>query len=125
MTVTLLPQIDIAAANHIEASEALTIAPNASFSDNSNSTEDAMADFRIIDVLGQRGMGDVYRAVDINLECFVALQLFTASHAANSSANTGEHQSLLDEAKLACKLNHPNIRLHWGRSDTYCCRAPK
>ncbi|MCW8999485.1 MAG: serine/threonine-protein kinase, partial [Kangiellaceae bacterium] len=68
----------------------------------SQSATDPMAHFKIFDVLGKGGMGAIYKAQDLKLERFVALKLFYSQAAANS-------QTLLDEARFACKLNHPNI----------------
>jgi serine/threonine-protein kinase len=66
---------------------------------------DGMAHFKINKVLGQGGMGAVYRAEDITLQRFVALKLFRSQ----LLATIGNGQHLLDEARMACKLNHPNI----------------
>ena len=80
-----------------------TIMPEGGPIQNSNGvTNDPMAHFKIFDVLGKGGMGAIYKAQDLTLERFVALKLFYSQAAANS-------QTLLDEARLACKLNHPNI----------------
>ena len=71
----------------------------------SASTHAGMAHFKINQVLGQGGMGAVYRAEDQELQRYVALKLFKA----NLSPNSTKNQVLLDEARIACKLNHPNI----------------
>ena len=77
--------------------------------DADNSTEhtsdNGMAHFKISEVLGQGGMGAVYKAQDLTLQRFVALKLFRSQ----LSDTVGNGQQLLDEARLACKLNHPNI----------------
>ncbi len=66
---------------------------------------DHLAQFKISEILGQGGMGAVYRAKDLKLERFVALKMFRTQ--ADTAQNGG--QQLLDEARMACKLNHPNI----------------
>ena len=72
----------------------------------SNSLEnDATAHFKINKVLGQGGMGAVYRAKDLTLHRNVALKLFRS----HSSGISDKGRQLLDEARMACKLNHPNI----------------
>lgn len=89
----------------------ITIAPTKNHAEifhESNSATDEpknhLADFKISEILGQGGMGAVYRAKDLKLERTVALKLFrTQTDTDNAS------QQLLDEARMACKLNHPNI----------------
>ncbi|CCQ11843.1 serine/threonine protein kinase [Pseudoalteromonas luteoviolacea B = ATCC 29581] len=61
--------------------------------------------YKINKVLGVGGMGTVYQAQDLSLGRFVAIKLF---HCSPRSASEG-HLQLLEEARLACKLNHPNI----------------
>jgi len=61
--------------------------------------------FEIIEILGQGGMGAVYRARDLILERFVAVKLFRS----DTGTTENSSQLLLDEARMACKLNHPNI----------------
>ena len=61
--------------------------------------------YRIVQKLGQGGMGEVYKAVDLELESPVALKLLPP-WAASDPANK---QHLLREARLARSINHPNI----------------
>jgi serine/threonine protein kinase/pimeloyl-ACP methyl ester carboxylesterase len=61
--------------------------------------------FRLVESLGAGGMGVVFRARDTRLERDVALKLLTAELAAHSSAAA----MLLNEARAASALNHPNI----------------
>jgi serine/threonine protein kinase/Flp pilus assembly protein TadD len=68
-------------------------------------TTTELSHFKLLEMLGCGGMGEVYRAIDLTLERYVALKMIKSSDLITS--NTG--QTLLEEARLACKLNHPNI----------------
>ena len=58
--------------------------------------------YRLLKLLGEGGMGQVWRALDVRLEREVALKLLRSGDAA-------QRRSLLAEAKTACQLQHPNI----------------
>ncbi len=61
--------------------------------------------YKIIDKLGEGGMGIVYKAQDTTLDRFVAIK-FLPAHL----SMMGENKSrFLQEAKAAAALNHPNI----------------
>ncbi len=64
-----------------------------------------LAHFEILEILGQGGMGAVYHATDRTLQRDVALKMLRPIAASNRN-NT---DVLLDEARMASKLNHPNI----------------
>ncbi len=61
--------------------------------------------YKILEKLGQGGMGVVYLAEDLNLERKVAVKFLPAS----ISSNPEERQRFKTEAKAAADLNHPNI----------------
>ena len=61
--------------------------------------------YRILSLLGQGGMGSVWRAVQLGTRREVALKLLNASFAASHKA-----QARFDrEVELAAKLEHPNL----------------
>jgi serine/threonine protein kinase/Flp pilus assembly protein TadD len=64
-----------------------------------------IAHYRILDQLGQGGMGAVYRAEDLTLHREVALKFLPV---ALTDRADGRNQ-LLKEAQTASRLNHPNI----------------
>jgi serine/threonine protein kinase/Tfp pilus assembly protein PilF len=61
--------------------------------------------YRIIERVGQGGMGDVYKAEDTKLNNFVALKFLPAELSRDEEAK----QRFLNEARAARKLEHPNI----------------
>ncbi len=60
--------------------------------------------YRIDDVLGQGGMGIVYRASDLVLKREVAIKVIL-----DAAINAAGRDLLLAEAQAAARLNHPNI----------------
>lgn len=61
--------------------------------------------YRIEEVVGQGGMGVVYRALDMNLERTVAVKVLSASFRDDPKFVERFHQ----EARIQAGLNHPNI----------------
>src|SRR5947209_15568674 len=61
--------------------------------------------YRILDKLGEGGMGVVYKAQDLNLDRIVALKILPADKVANAERK----RRFVQEAKAASALNHPNI----------------
>lgn len=58
--------------------------------------------YRLQELLGEGAMGSVWRALDLRLERSVALKLL-------KHADEGRHRALVAEAKMASRLNHPNV----------------
>jgi serine/threonine protein kinase/tetratricopeptide (TPR) repeat protein len=61
--------------------------------------------FEIVARLGAGGMGEVYRALDPQLEREIALKVLPAAMLADATARS----RLLREARMAARLNHPNV----------------
>jgi serine/threonine protein kinase/tetratricopeptide (TPR) repeat protein len=67
---------------------------------------DRIGPYRVVDLLGQGGMGLVYRATDVRLERVVALKVISK---AKSETSDDFQSRLLREAKAVASLNHPNV----------------
>ncbi len=61
--------------------------------------------FRILEMLGQGGMGAVYKAVDVNLDRGVALKVLRLSQGRDSE----ECEKLAREARTTASVDHPNV----------------
>lgn len=64
-----------------------------------------VAHYKITDMLGEGGMGTVYRADDLKLDRTVALKFVLSS----IGDQLNGHERLVREAKACAALNHPNI----------------
>jgi DNA-binding beta-propeller fold protein YncE len=64
-----------------------------------------LASYRVDELIGRGGMGEVYRAFDLRLERPVALKLL----AAGLSDDERFRERLLRESRLAAALDHPNV----------------
>jgi serine/threonine-protein kinase len=66
--------------------------------------------YRILEVLGEGGMGSVYRVQDVELDDVVALKILASK---TSEDRTRGEQLLRQEIKLARAITHPNVvRVH-------------
>jgi serine/threonine-protein kinase len=66
--------------------------------------------YKIIEKIGEGGMGTVYKAEDLTLKRIVALKFFTP----RSLGNEGQKTRFLYEAQAAAALDHPNICTTYG-----------
>ena len=73
---------------------------------------ETVSHYRVLEHLGSGGMGDVYRAEDLQLRRIVALKTLRG----NSVADEGSRR-LLAEARAASSLNHPNIAVVYETSE--------
>lgn len=65
--------------------------------------------YRIISLLGQGGMGAVYRAWDLTLNIPVAVKEMIPQPGINPSTLSGLRQQFYREAQVLARLNHPNL----------------
>ena len=64
-----------------------------------------LGDYKILELIGKGGQGEVYKALDTHLKRLVAVKVFTA----NDNYRRQKLASFKYEARLASSLNHPNI----------------
>jgi serine/threonine protein kinase len=68
--------------------------------------------YRIIEKLGQGGMGTVYRAQDERLNIFVALKEMVPQPGLDIQTLNQLRQQFQQEAHILARLNHPNL-VNW------------
>jgi serine/threonine-protein kinase len=61
--------------------------------------------YQILDRLGVGGMGEVYKVLHTHLNAIRVIKLMRS----NIAADTGAHDRFLREARLATKIQHPNV----------------
>src|SRR5262249_18263952 len=83
-----------------------------SLTDNRTVIGGGLFHYRVFEWCGSGGMGDVYRAEDLQLRRVVALKVLRAA-----SGTEGERR-LLAEARAASALNHPNIAVVYEAGET-------
>ena len=66
---------------------------------------EVLSHYRVEEILGEGGMGAVYRAFDLQLRRPVALKVLSPGH----NSDTESKHSLMREARATSALNHPNI----------------
>ena len=71
---------------------------------------DSLGPYRVVDKLGEGGMGEVYRATDVNLKRQVAIKVLPASVGADADRLARFQR----EAEVLASLNHPTIAAIYG-----------
>ena len=68
-------------------------------------TGETILHYKIIEKLGEGGMGEVYKAQDTKLDRFVALKFLPSQ----LNASEDDKARFIQEAKAASAMNHPNV----------------
>lgn len=72
---------------------------------NESATGKTIAQYKVLEILGKGGMGQVYKAYDTQLDRTVVLKMLSNDLLTNDTAR----KRFAREAKLASVLDHPNI----------------
>ena len=78
-----------------------------------------LAHYRLVEKIGEGGMGVVWRAVDTTLDREVAIKILAREFSAESR-RLGRFRR---EAKLLASINHPNIATIYGIHEQEIGRA--
>jgi serine/threonine-protein kinase len=73
-------------------------------------TNSMFGSYRLLQLLGEGGMGRVWKAVDVRLERIVALKILKGE-------DEERRRALVAEAKTSCQLQHPNIAVVYEAGD--------
>ena len=73
---------------------------------------ETLSHYSVLEHLGSGGMGDVYRAEDLQLRRIVALKMLRSGRGPEDTSSR-----LLAEARAASTLNHPNIAVVYEASE--------
>jgi serine/threonine protein kinase len=90
-----------------ELSEALRVQfeVHQAIQEDADSTRSVIPGYELLKEIGQGGMGLVYRARDLKLDCMVAVKVIKPELAAQRDVR----KRFLNEAQAASNLDHPNI----------------
>ncbi|NDJ54991.1 MAG: protein kinase, partial [Chloroflexi bacterium] len=84
--------------------------PKAASAPHASGISNRLSDFSDLTLIGQGGMGEVYRAKQVNMDRTVAIKLLPAHLASNEGAVTRFER----EAKIVIGLKHPSIVAVYG-----------
>ncbi len=70
---------------------------------------DMLGRFTIVELLGEGGMGAVYRATDDELGRQVAIKVLSVTEVGDSAAGGSLESRLMREAQALAKVSHPNV----------------
>ncbi len=89
----------------LETPAFVLVAPELAERDSLLAKDTMVGPYRIVDLIAQGGMGEVYRATDIRLRRDVALKVLATNH----PGNLQRLQRFAQEAQVTASLDHPNI----------------
>ncbi len=70
-----------------------------------NNVRERHLHYKILEKLGEGGMGKVYKALNTKLDRFAALKILPSQF----SGSVNERKRFIKEAKTASPINHPNV----------------